>query len=208
MNFSAGLLLAQNLNISKPAEISESQFLELLKKAESGDAEAQAIVGARYMFGVPKQSDVEAIIWITKSAQQGYKNAKKVLSGIEIFASPQTAFFVSRKYLEGIGIPQDYELGKKWLYNAAERGYPEGQAMLGLYLLTGTKGFKEDFIEGHKWCNLAASKLKQEFKEVASGCREDAEDFLTEDQLKEAQKRASKWTPRQVFRNHQEKSEE
>lgn len=53
---------------------------ELRVAAESGDPQAQSNLGLRYQLGkgVPKD-EAEAIAWIRKSADQGYKPAAELL---------------------------------------------------------------------------------------------------------------------------------
>ena len=80
--------------------------LKLLQPlAEQGNAEAQCIIGNMYHLGLGlERSIAEAIIWYTKSADQGYGVASNNLAGI---------------YRE----KNDLEAAKKWYWLAEQQGF-------------------------------------------------------------------------------------
>ena len=45
----------------------------------------------------------------------------------------------------------------KWFHLAAEQGHANAQFLLGFMYATG-RGVAQDYIQGHKWINLAASR--------------------------------------------------
>lgn len=60
---------------------------------------------------------------------------------------------------------------------------------LGVAYSTGSGGVDCDFIEAHKWFNLAASRGHEE----AGWCRADISDEMTAREIAEAQRRARRW---------------
>lgn len=60
---------------------------------------------------------------------------------------------------------------------------------LGVAYSTGSNGVTIDFVEAHKWFNLAASRGHEE----AAWCRADVSDEMTAREISEAQRRARRW---------------
>lgn len=60
---------------------------------------------------------------------------------------------------------------------------------LGVAYSTGSNGVQCDFVEAHKWFNLAASRGHEE----AAWCRADVSDEMTAREIAEAQRRARRW---------------
>jgi len=60
---------------------------------------------------------------------------------------------------------------------------------LGVVYSTGSHGVDCDFIEAHKWFNIAAARGHEE----AAFCRADVSDEMTAREIAEAQRRARQW---------------
>ena len=60
-------------------------------------------------------------------------------------------------YLEGRGVPQDYQTAVKWYTLAAEQGNAGAQYNLGLMYLEG-RGVPQDYQTAVKWYTLAAEQ--------------------------------------------------
>ncbi len=75
-----------------------------------------------------------------------------------------------------------------WLAEAAN-GDSDACFDLGVAFSTGSHGVNSDFVEAHKWFNLAAAKGHEE----ASWCRADISDEMTAREIAEAQRRAREW---------------
>ena len=71
---------------------------------------------------------------------------------------------------------------------AAEGGAPEALYNLGLIYSTG-KGVDVDFVNAHKWFNLAALKGS----DAAKSCRSDLAMEMDPSQIAEAQRMAREW---------------
>jgi hypothetical protein len=51
----------------------------------------------------------------------------------------------------------------------------------------------QDYVEAHKWCNLAAARASAEIQKACADARDALAKQMTPQQLAEAQKRASEW---------------
>ena len=71
----------------------------------------------------------------------------------------------------------------------AARGDVAALFNLGVAYSTGSNGVTCDFIEAHKWFNLAAARGHEE----AAWCRADIADEMTAREIAEAQRRARGW---------------
>ena len=89
---------------------------ELVKSAETGDANAQCALGSFHYFGDGVTTDYkEAVKWLTKSAEQGNAVAQANLGAC---------------YYRAKGVAQDYNEAVKWWTKSAEQGNAGAQANL------------------------------------------------------------------------------
>ncbi|MDE6850611.1 MAG: sel1 repeat family protein, partial [Clostridia bacterium] len=94
------------------SNISELGFDELLKSAESGNAEAQYELALRYHKGNGVEIDFEkALYWYEQSANRGYVNAQAWLG---------SNYRCGYNY--GMCVDVDYEKALYWYGKAAEQG--------------------------------------------------------------------------------------
>ena len=109
--------------------------------AKLGDLEGAFELGLICKSGeIEKDLELSAKL-ITLAAEGGYANAQ-VEIGVML--------------LEGKEVLQDYEMALYWLTTAAKRRDPWAFHYLGVMAESG-KGGEVDFVEAHKWYNLAAS---------------------------------------------------
>ena len=113
----------------------------LVKLAESGNAEAQYELSVRYFYGdgVP-QDYATAIMWIHKAAAQGLVEAQFDSAGC---------------YERGDVVEQNYYTAFDWYQKAAHNGHSDAMAQLGLYYCLG-QGCNEDFSLALAWWKKAA----------------------------------------------------
>ena len=90
----------------------QNYSVELVRKAESGDAKAQFELGKQLCF----KSKTEAVHWWQKSAEQGYAWGQYALGNC---------------YYNGTIVPQDYEVAVSLYSKAAKQGVAEAQYQLG-----------------------------------------------------------------------------
>ena len=83
------------------------------------------------------------------------------------------------------GVPQDSKTAVKWYKLAAEQGYANAQAKLGVQYATGA-GVIQDYVRAHMWGNIAAS----DGDEGGGKVRDAVAVTMTPAQIAEAQKLA------------------
>ena len=121
----------------------EPYSLELVKRAEAGDAKAQIGLAQCYGSGAGVAKDEkEAAQWLTKAAEQGDAVAQRNLGAC---------------YAQGRGATQDYKEAVKWLTKAAEQGDAVAQFMLGV-CYAGGYGVAQDHKEAVKWYTKSADQ--------------------------------------------------
>lgn len=89
------------------------------EKAESGDAQAQYLLGWCYGTGNEglAQDYYMATVWLEKAAQQGYEAAQ---------------YFLGWCYYYGHGVKKDYKQAEHWYGEAAKQGNAEAASMVKL----------------------------------------------------------------------------
>lgn len=117
------------------------QFEELLKRAESGDAEAQYAVSCAYYNGNGIERDViKSAEWVKRSAEQGYLSAM---------------YDYGWQLSNGAGVEQDFYEAAKWYKKAADRGHAGAQNNLGVCFAYGN-GVDQSYEEAAKYYAMAA----------------------------------------------------
>lgn len=92
-------------------------FSEAREPAESGDADAQFLLGVLYANGEGVAVDhAQALLWYARAAEQGHAGAQRNLA---------------RRFYFGEGVPQDYLTALAWFQRAAENGDAEAMASIG-----------------------------------------------------------------------------
>lgn len=158
------------------------------KAADQGHADAQFFLGRDYYFGrgVPPD-EMEAVAWYRKAADQGHADAQYTLGFM---------------YADGQGVKDDMQAEALWR-KAADQGHAKAQYSLGLMyareksLLGGfyftVEVVPRDYVEAHKWLNLAASRATGEDQKTFANARDTLLEAMTPAQLAEAQQRAADW---------------
>ncbi|MBM3833257.1 MAG: sel1 repeat family protein [Verrucomicrobia bacterium] len=181
--------------------------------ALKGDAEAQSQLALMYASGQGTAVDfIEAAKWFRTAAEQGHSMAQHNLGGLYFsgqgvpqdyqealkwyqkaagqgFAPAQV--FLGWMYSTGKGVQENYKEGVKWYQMAAAQGDKEAQYNLGLLYLNGENPM-QDYIEAYKWINLSAAQgntnaIKYRARLAIS---------MTQEQILEAQRRASQFKPK------------
>ena len=83
----------------------------------------------------------------------------------------------------------------RWYRKAAEQGYASAQNNLGLMYRNG-EGVPQDYVEAHKWFNLAASRVTGEDANKYRKTRDLVAEKMTTAQIAEAQRLAREWKPK------------
>ncbi len=147
---------------------------------ESGDADAQFILGVVYYDGV--KDYVQAATWFRRAADQGNASAQLYLGLMSNDAH---------------GVPQDYVKAAEWYRRAAEQGEVHAQHNLGVYYATGKLG-PIDNMSAYMWLSLAAAHatVSDPGYRLSVSVRDQAAKLMTPDQIAEAQRRATEWKPK------------
>jgi TPR repeat protein len=95
-------------------------------------------------------------------------------------------------YVDGLGVPQDYNQALTWFERSAQQDYEKAQLNLGA-MYGGGKGVKRDYVQAYKWLNVCAAKGDQ--KCIAQ--RDLVAQKLKPKQLAEAQRLSSQFSPKQ-----------
>ena len=107
------------------------------------DRTAQCLLGMCYERGLGfEKSDVEAVKWYRKSAEQGYAIAQNNLGGM---------------YESGCGVEQSNVEAVKWYRTSAEQGFFRAQYNLGEMYYYG-HGVKQSDVEAAKWYRKSAEQ--------------------------------------------------
>ena len=115
----------------------------LRKKAEAGDAQAQAGLAWLYFSGETVEKDLaQAAKWYRKSAEQN---------------DPVAQFNLGSMFAKGLGVERSEKEAAKWYRRAAEQGHAAAQANLGVLLANG-EGVAKDDAEAVKWYRKAAEQ--------------------------------------------------
>lgn len=121
----------------------EQHFVQVKKKAEQGDAEAQLDLAFLYSFGRGvKKNDVEARKWLEKSVAQN---------------EPYAVFSKGLMYRDGLlGVKQDYAQAKIWFEKAIQLNDTSAMIEMGNLYLNG-HGVQQDFNQAEMWFNKAVA---------------------------------------------------
>jgi TPR repeat protein len=109
-----GILFAVACAAQTPPKASQA---ELLKKAQTGDSDAQYQLGMLYELGSSdtQKDPLKAFEWLHRSAESGNPKAETNLGVV---------------YWRGDGVAKDDAVGFTWLYKAALQGFPAAQERL------------------------------------------------------------------------------
>ncbi len=92
---------------------------------------------------------------------------------------------------------KDYAAALAMIQPLAQKGEAWAQNTLGLMYFSG-EGVPQDYVQAHKWYNLAASRFSAGEKigrDKAIANRNRVAELMTPEQIAEAQKLASEWKP-------------
>jgi hypothetical protein len=150
-SFVANGFAEENLEKVVSDSSTQNDLIELQKKAESGDIEAQYKLGQKYYRGLGVNVDNhQAFYWFTKAAEQNHIEAQHYLGAM---------------YYSGCGTPQDYQKAFKWYKKAAEQGSIGSQFTLGLMYAEG-KGTRQDSHKARMWFTKAGEQGDAELQYV------------------------------------------
>lgn len=119
-----------------------AEYQDLHKRAESGDVEAQFLLGEMLEEGVGvPPSYQQAMIWYRRAADRGHVEA---------------TVRVGEMFLNGLGVPRSRREAYDWFLQAANKGHPQAMTLVGRWNLEGIAK-RPDFLTGKMWLNKAAN---------------------------------------------------
>ena len=205
----AGALVAcdssEDSKQSKPKSVLP-ELTTVKAKAESGDAEAQWLVGSIYAEGIQLKQDYNgAVEWFRKAADQGHpKAAHRLGSLLEIGQGAKLDYAEAAKWYQkaadqGLAVAQYslaamYGLGRGVPYNPKEalalynKAAAQGDALSRFNLAERFERGRDvevDLVEAYKWYELAAESGLEDGKTGANALKK----RLIATQLEEAKKR-------------------
>jgi TPR repeat protein len=146
------------------------------KAADQGNVYAQNNLGIMYSLGKGvRQDSTEAVEWYRRAANGGNASAQ---------------YHLGLAYDHGKGVPKDAVKSVEWYRRAAEQGNANAQNNLGIMYSLGT-GCAKDIVRAYMWVNLAATQGLPN----AIGIRDLYENWMTSDQIAEAQRLTREWKP-------------
>ncbi|HTV77874.1 MAG TPA: M56 family metallopeptidase [Steroidobacteraceae bacterium] len=108
---------------------------QLQAAAERGDPQAATYLGSSYEIGGNKPDHAKALIWISKSANQGNPKGEAALASL---------------YLNGWVVPPSGTAAAAWMRKAAEQGLERAQCSLAMMYDQGI-GVVRDHAEAARW---------------------------------------------------------
>jgi len=150
------------------------QIEEMRVRAEAGERDAQAALGASYLYGFGgiARDDTLAATWIARAAEQGH---------------PLAQFDLGELYRTGRGVAADPARAVEWFRRAAQQGNRFAQHNLGVAYCMGFGGLVASNPECSKWVRLAAA---QSFRPEAVARLEAG---MSPDDIAEGVRRALEW---------------
>jgi uncharacterized protein len=193
--------------------------------ADKGNAVAQSRLGFFYNIGVGvKQDYLEAAKWYSKAFEAGDQGAAGQLAGIgrnwRILNLSRKDYpiiygLVEKAAQKGSPVAQfslgvmNYPIGDLtfderggnlsealiWYRRAADQGDVDSEVALGIAYADGI-GVPQDYVEAHKWFNVAAPRTKYgDIRADIMKRRDELALKMTPSQIAEAQKLARDWKP-------------
>ena len=129
--------------------------------------------------GCSSKVSSEDLAIVRAAAALGYVDAQQLLGDM---------------YLQGHGVPLDYDESAKWYHKAAEQGSIAAQNNLGVAYLGGF-GVPQDNVEAYAWFSIAAD---QGFLGAAAG-RNEAAKWITDTERQRAQALAIRYWEKHVL---------
>ena len=211
-----GLVLMTVVNRGECSE-ARSTLKNYRLDAESGDPEAQSVLGYMYLTGEGSvlQDYSMALSWFSKAAEQGnwfaqFKLGEMYYYGVGVNQNYAEAlkwyrksaaqgimkaeFSVANMYRNGEGGEPNYKLALKWYQVSAEKGFSNSQYRLADMYHEGL-GVPVDYKKAYVWYRIASresqEKGNQEIQAQARAATENLKTRMTPEQISEADREAA-----------------
>ena len=160
----------------------EKEFAAKLKKAEAGEADAQAFVALQYQWRLTIRNPAKAMEWNEKAALQGHAGAQARLGRIYLNGWWGTKKDLTKAlmwfqkaaaqgdddaqqelgsmYANGVGVPKNAAKAFEWYQKAADQGNELAQEEVGTRYYSGD-GVKKDKVKARIWWQKAADETRK-----------------------------------------------
>ncbi|MCP5536120.1 MAG: sel1 repeat family protein [Akkermansiaceae bacterium] len=150
----------------------EERVIQLEKKADAGDLEAQWELANDYYTGEKVPRDLgKAFKYYKQAGEQGC-GAAQLLVGI--------------CYYKGEGVVRDLNDGAIWMAKAARQGLPEAETCLGIFYLRG-EGVDKDPREACRWLKKSATSGRADAQYLLGVC------YYLGEGVDESRQKAKEW---------------
>ena len=123
----------------------QSRYLDNIKAAERGDADAQCVIGDCYKAGDGvEQSNAYAVKWYRKAAEQG---------------NAEACYRLGMSYYNAEGVFQDFVEARHWLEKTDFSKHNDAALMLASFYRTGTGG-PADSVKAEKYKQMIEERFK------------------------------------------------
>ena len=189
---------------------------EIHKKAESGDIEAQFMLGNIYESGGQdaRQSSTNAMKWYKRAADKGHVEAQmsiariylaeqqypEALAWYEKAARQGNALAINNLayiYEEGLGVEQNQAKAHELYLESANLGLTKAMLKMADMYRAGQLG-EVDNIKAYVWCARSLRYVEQEWPEVRSRskqCIVNLQNELSSEEIVQAEQEAGTWLP-------------
>lgn len=123
-----------------------------------------------------------------KNSQPDYSLALRMFLEAAKYEHRLAMYQIGFIYLRGKGVPQNYKEAAKWFRKSIEKKYAPAMTALGLMHYLGD-GAIQSKVMAHMWYNLASAYGDKK----ANKLRDELAEYMTNDQIAEAQSRALEW---------------
>lgn len=138
----------EEIQAKKPAIDVGAAFGKLRRKAEAGDAEAQALMGYIHLRGM------DAVLRVDPKTFGVSSSTKHATALIGQDIGP---LFFNTRFTAIPRMPQDRATGMMWYDRAARQGHLDAQASLASAYAYGPTPVSK-FVDGYQWCLIADQK--------------------------------------------------
>ncbi len=153
-------------------ELIDPEIADLRARAEQDDLAAQVSLGDIYDTGEGIAQDAgEAVRWYRRAAERGDVAVQVKFGGM---------------YFAGRGVSEDAVEAVRWFRRAIAQ-----PSLGGMYFAD--RGVAQDDVNTHMWLDLAAARSTSELQESVIQSRDTVAQWMTLNQIAEAQRRAREW---------------
>lgn len=170
----------------EPEELTQMGISALTALAESGNSEAQLVLGDRYYYGKGgvNRDRYQAFKWYALAAEQDCTASQ---------------FNLAHMYRNGAGTTQNMQKALEWFEKAAYLGDAESQFMAAEMLGAGS-GVAQNNVRAYMWYKIAYTTMEPRFRGIAKAELDLLKPHMSKAEVAEAEALVIQWHEIQVKR--------